>query len=158
MLTTLEKKIIASIQGDLPVVPRPYKAIAETLGVTENEVIQALYHLCEQGIIRRFGATLRHQKSGYEANAMGAWRVPEERVETVGEIMAGFREVSHCYRRDPAKDWPYNVYTMIHARSEDACREIARRISKKTGIDAYDLLFSVRELKKTTMKYFSSRG
>jgi siroheme decarboxylase len=155
MLTDIEKKIIASIQGDIPIAPRPYRIIAESIGVTETEVIDTLHRLCQEGIIRRFGATLRHQKSGYAANAMGAWQVPEERVESVGRIMAGFREVSHCYRRNPAIDWPYNVYTMIHAKDEASCREIARRISEKTGINDYDLLFSVRELKKTSMRYFS---
>ena len=158
MLTELEKKIISAIQGDLPVAPRPYQAIADSAGATESEVIASLRRFCETGIIRRFGATLRHQKSGYEANAMGAWVVPEERVESVGRIMAGFSAVSHCYRRDPAKDWPYNVYTMIHARDEASCREIARQISEQTGIQTYDLLFSVRELKKTTMNYFSNHG
>lgn len=158
MLTELEKKIISAIQGDISVTPRPYQAIAESVGATESEVIETLRRLCETGIIRRFGATLRHQKSGYEANAMGAWVVPEERVESIGRIMAGFSEVSHCYRRNPARDWPYNVYTMIHARNEASCRQIARRISQETGIQRYDLLFSVRELKKTTMNYFSDHG
>ena len=105
-------------------------------------------------MIRRFGATLRHQKSGFQANAMTAWQVDEARIEEVGRIMAAFRAVSHCYRRDPAEDWPYNLYTMIHGRSEDDCRETARRIAEKAGVTTYQLLFSRRELKKISMTYF----
>jgi DNA-binding Lrp family transcriptional regulator len=70
---------------------------------------------------------LRHQKSGFQANAMTAWQVDEDRIEAVGKIMASFREVSHCYRRDPADGWPYNLYTMIHGKSEADCRNTARK-------------------------------
>jgi siroheme decarboxylase len=91
MLTELEKKVIAEIQGDIPVTERPYLAIAEKLGISETLLLATLRDLCGRGVIRRFGATLRHQKSGYRANAMTAWMVPEERVEEVGRIMAGCR-------------------------------------------------------------------
>jgi DNA-binding Lrp family transcriptional regulator len=80
--------------------------------------------------------------------------VEEERVDEVGRKMAAFREVSHCYRRNPSDRWPYNLYTMIHARDESACVEIARRISETTVVPSYKLLFSRRELKKTSMEYF----
>ncbi len=154
MLTDLEKRVIASIQGDMPVVARPYQVLAEEIGISEETFIETLRRLTERGVIRRFGATLRHQKSGFQANAMTAWQVDEERIEEVGRIMASFRAVSHCYRRDPADDWPYNLYTMIHGRSEDDCRETARRMAEKAGVATYQLLFSRRELKKISMTYF----
>ena len=125
MLTELDKRIIASIQGDIPITERPYLEIAENLGISEELLLKSLKNLCDEGVIRRFGATLRHQKSGYTANAMVAWRVDEERVDEVGEKMASFGPVSHCYRRNPKDDWPYNLYTMVHANDEDSCREIA---------------------------------
>ena len=143
-LTELEKKVIASIQGDIPIVSRPYQALAAEIGIEEETLIETLQRLTEQGVIRRFGATLRHQKSGYQANAMTAWQVEEDRIEAVGRIMASFRAVSHCYRRDPAEDWPYNLYTMIHGKDEDDCRRIAREMSAKSGIGTYTMLFSKR--------------
>jgi siroheme decarboxylase len=155
MLTDLEKKIIAAIQGDLPISQQPYLEIAEKLGVEEEIVISILKNLCERGVIRRFGATLRHQKSGFNANAMIAWQVDEDRIDTVGKEVSKFSQISHCYRRNPAKDWPYNLYTMVHAQDEASCREIAKDISGKTGIKTYSILFSRRELKKTSMQYFN---
>ena len=113
-----------------------------------------LKDLCDKGVIRRLGATIRHQKSGFEANAMVAWRVDEERVDEVGKLMASFREVSHCYRRNPTDEWPYNLYTMIHGNNEASCREIAHNLSEKASVNSYTLLFSRRELKKTSMEYF----
>ena len=154
MLTDLEKKIITAIQDDIPITARPYQVISESIGISETEFLKTLQDLCNRGVIRRLGATLRHQKSGYEANAMTAWQVEEERVEEVGQKMALFREVSHCYRRNPSSRWPYNLYTMIHARDEAACVEIARGISRATAVTSYKLLFSRRELKKTSMEYF----
>jgi DNA-binding Lrp family transcriptional regulator len=155
MLTDIEKKVIAAIQGDIKVSDRPYRPIADSLNISEEQLLEILQSLCDRGVIRRFGATIRHQKSGFSANAMGAWRVEEDRIEVVGEIMAGFKEVSHCYRRNPTNEWPYNLYTMIHAKDEVSCRETARRMSEKSGVTTYALLFSRRELKKTSMQYFS---
>ena len=80
--------------------------------------------------------------------------VDENDIDAVGEKMASFRAVSHCYRRNPKDDWPYNLYTMIHAKDEASCWEIARNISAETSIDNYTLLFSREELKKTSMEYF----
>lgn len=154
MPTDLEKRVIASIQGDIPIVSRPYQVLAEEIGISEETLIETLQTLTERGVIRRFGATLRHQKSGFQANAMTAWQVDEDRIEAVGQIMASFRAVSHCYRRDPAEGWPYNLYTMIHGKDEADCRDTARQMSEKAGVDTYKLLFSRQELKKISMTYF----
>lgn len=152
--THLEKQIIASIQGDMPITERPYLAIARRLGVTEEVVLETLEDLNRRGVIRRFGATLRHQKSGFFANAMVAWKVDESTIDAVGKKMASFTAVSHCYRRNPTEEWPYNLYTMVHGADEESCREIARKLSAATGEKNYSLLFSRKELKKISMQYF----
>ncbi|UCF94583.1 MAG: Lrp/AsnC family transcriptional regulator [Desulfobacterales bacterium] len=154
MLTDLEKKIIASLQEDIPITTRPYLAISQKLGISEKTLLNKLQGLRARGVIRRFGATLRHQKTGFTANAMVAWQVSEDRVEAVGKKMAAFREVTHCYRRNPTEQWPYNLYTMVHADSPDACRATARRMARAASVDSYTLLFSLEELKKTSMVYF----
>jgi DNA-binding Lrp family transcriptional regulator len=153
-LNELEKKIIASIQGDMTVTERPYLEIARDLEISEAELLANLKSLCERGVIRRFGATLRHQRTGFTANAMVAWKVDEDRIEEVGQKMASFRQVSHCYRRSPTDDWPYNLYTMVHASDEQACHAIARKMSRTASVEDYSLLFSREELKKTSMVYF----
>ena len=155
MLSDLEKKVIASVQGDLPICSQPYRQIAADLGIHESLLLETLENLCNQGVIRRFGATLRHQQSGFHANAMVAWRVEEDRIDHVGEIFASKEAVSHCYRRNPTKEWPYNLYTMVHANDESSCRDIAHRMSEDAGVGEYELLFSRKELKKTSMEYFT---
>lgn len=155
MLTDIEKRVIASIQGDIEITAQPYLKIAKSLDIEEEKLLEILEDLCEKGVIRRFGATLRHQKSGFSANVMVAWQVPEDKIEEVGSSLAGFVQVSHCYRRNPNDLWPFNLYTMVHATSEDECYQIAKRMSAQTGIDTYSLLFSRIELKKTSMAYFA---
>ena len=154
MLTDLEKKVIAAIQGDIPITEQPYLQIADSLSISEKDLLETLSGLCKKGMIRRFGATLRHQRSGFEANAMAAWQVDEDRIAEVGKKMASFNQVSHCYRRNPSTAWPYNLYTMIHAKDEASCRKIVRKMAEDTATETYTLLFSRRELKKTSMEYF----
>ena len=153
--TRLEKKIIHLLQQDLAVVEQPFAVVAERLGISESEVIEKVRDLVADGTIRRFGATLRHQRSGFEANAMVVWKVELERLEEVGRVFASFREVSHCYQRPALSDWPYRLFTMIHSTSEGECRQIAKRMAEAAGVGSYDLLFTVEELKKTTMEYFA---
>ncbi len=155
-LTDLEKKVISLLQTDIPVCKRPYLEMAKQIGISEEKFLEVLSSLHDRNMIRRFGATLKHQKSGFKANAMVAWKVPEERVEEVGSIMASFHEITHCYRRDPAPGWDKNLYTMVHGASEEECFAIAAKISEATGEKDYTLLFSRRELKKTSMQYFES--
>jgi DNA-binding Lrp family transcriptional regulator len=154
MHTPLEKKVISAIQGDIPVTDRPYRALAEKAGISEQDFIQTLHDLKKSGIIRRFGATLRHQKSGYSANAMVAFRVLEERIDQLGEKLAAKKWVTHCYHRPMAEDWPYNLYTMIHAGTEDECRKMAAEMAREPGVVDHAVLFSRRELKKVSMVYF----
>jgi DNA-binding Lrp family transcriptional regulator len=156
MLTDLEKRVIASIQEDIVITERPYLEISRKLRMSEDTFLETLEDLCRRGVIRRFGATLRHQQTGYTANAMVAWQVTEDRVEKVGEKLAAFRQVSHCYRRNPTESWPYNLYTMVHAGDEEACRQTAREMAAAARVDNYSLLFSREELKKTSMVYFPS--
>ncbi len=155
-INALEKRIIASIQGDMPVVEAPYARIAADLEIEEQQLLDVLEDLVQRGVIRRFGATLRHQKSGFGANAMTAWLVDEDRMDQVGAVMASFKEVSHCYRRNPTEAWRYNLYTMIHGKDEAHCRTIAQKMADAASVQTYTLLFSRRELKKTSMHYFSA--
>ncbi|MEW6663911.1 MAG: AsnC family transcriptional regulator [Thermodesulfobacteriota bacterium] len=153
-LDETDKRIIGLIQGDLPLDPRPFAVLAEKIGLSEKDFLNRVRSLKRRGIMRRFGATLYHQEAGFSSNAMVAWAVPEERVDEVGRLLAGFREVTHCYQREPQRGWPYNLYTMIHGDDRRQCRRIAGRMSRKAGIQQYELLFSEREFKKTSMQYF----
>ncbi len=154
MLSDLDQKVILALQRDLEICPRPFREVAESLEIPEEALLEVIQSLMARGYIRRFGATLRHQQSGFEANALVAWAVPEADLQRIGRHLAAQRSVSHCYARRPAPSWPYNLYTMIHGRTPEECEAIAARMAAETGLKDYELLFSETELKKTTMRYF----
>jgi siroheme decarboxylase len=154
MLSELDQKVILALQRDLDICPQPFLEVAEYLEITEAELLDIIRSLMERGYIRRFGATLRHQQAGYEANALVAWAVPEAELRPIGQHLAGHRAVSHCYARRPTSSWPYNLYTMIHGRTPDECVKIAAQMAAEIGVTDYEMLVSEIELKKTTMRYF----
>jgi len=81
------------------------------------------------------------------------WRVDPERVEQVGAILAGFREVSHAYERRTYDQWPYNLYTMVHGADGRQIEKIVDRMSRSCGIMDYRMLTTVKELKKIPPTY-----
>ncbi len=145
---------IIELQKDLELVPRPFLNISKRLGITEKELLDVVREFEERGIMRRFAAILRHQKAGFVANGMVTWKVPEDRIEDVAKIAISFSQVSHCYQRPVYEDWPYNLFTMVHARSKESCKRIAQEISKRTGMTEYTILYSTKEYKKERVQYF----
>ncbi|SMB92255.1 DNA-binding transcriptional regulator, Lrp family [Desulfonispora thiosulfatigenes DSM 11270] len=154
MLSELDKKIVREVQGDLPLDPRPYKVIAQRLGIEEDFLIDKINEFLEKGYIRRMGAALRHRKIGLKANPMIVWQVPKDKIDEVGTKLSSLSQVTHCYHRKELPKLNYNVYSMIHAETREDCYELAKEMSKMIGIEKYNLLFSEKELKKTSMKYF----
>jgi siroheme decarboxylase len=105
-------------------------------------------------VMRRFAAILRHREAGFSANGMVVWNVPEEKVDETGYKIASFPQVSHCYQRPIYADWPFSLFSMIHARTTEAAETIATEISNTVGIKDYRILYSSREFKKERVKYF----
>lgn len=155
MVDDLDKRIIAALQRDLPLVPEPYREIAEELGIDERILLDRLNGYKHSGALRKMGAVLRHRAIGYAANALCAWKVPAEQVDFVGGRLAAHTAVTHCYHRRSDAAWPYNLYAMLHASTRDRCREIAADLAQNTGMTDYIMLFSTQEWKKTSMSYFS---
>ncbi len=103
--------------------------------------------------MRRFGASIEHQNAGFVANAMVCWIVPKARVGNVGREMAALSEVTHCYERKTNPLWPYNVFTMIHGKTNEDNEKTVKTISEETGIMKYAVLSTIREFKKERVRY-----
>jgi DNA-binding Lrp family transcriptional regulator len=150
-----ELAILRIVQFDLPDSLTPYADIAREAGMDEAEVIALLTRLKKEGAIRRFGASIKNQKTGWTHNVMVAWRVDEALADAAGEIAAGHPNISHCYYRpSSAPDWPYAFFTMIHGRSAEECRAVIESLRRESVLDEYAALESLKELKKTSMTYF----
>ncbi len=153
-LTSFQKKLLSLLSEGIPLVPRPYLELSKKLGTSEKEVIQGIKELLEKKIIRRFGATVRHNLSGYEGNVMVAWIVPEDRIEEIGKKCAIYPFVTHCYVRETDPEWPYNFYTMIHAKDEKTCQNLVKKLSQELKLHNYELLFTEKEIIRRTRRYF----
>lgn len=149
----LAVKILEFIQRDIPVSARPFAGLAGDLGCSEKEIMEVIRDLQRCGIVRRYGAILRHQQAGYNVNAMVAWQVPEGLEDAAGAQMALHRQVSHCYCREVPADFPYRLFTMIHAQSEKELQDLVETLATQTDLDDFVLLPSVKEYKKVSMQY-----
>jgi len=149
-----EKRVILALQRDLDITARPFQELAQQVGVSEEEFLAAVRSLVAKGYIRRFGATLRHQLSGYAANALVTWAVSPADLQRVGQLLSRHQAVTHCYHREPAPGWPYNLYSMLHGKNPGDIEVLAAKLAAEAGIRDYEILFSDVELKKTTMRYF----
>jgi len=154
-LTPAEIECVRLLQRDLPLQPRPFDAIARTSGVAAEELISVARTLQKRGQIRRFCAAVHARKSGFAASAMGVWIVPEDRADEYAATLSQHRAVSHCYLRPVYDDWPYNLYTTVHARSVDECESVINDLAIDSGLTQKQALFPTREYKKVRLSFFS---
>ncbi len=154
-LQPLDIAVIRELQEDVPLIPQPYRCMAERIEIAEEDLFATAARLTAQGYLRRVAGVLHHRQAGFQANAMGAWVVPPDRAEETGTVMASFRGVSHCYLRPTYPDWPYSIFTMVHGQAAGDCQAVIDAISRTTGITEYALLYSTKEYKKVRLKYFT---
>ncbi|MBT4484231.1 MAG: hypothetical protein HOC71_11220 [Candidatus Latescibacteria bacterium] len=147
-----EKHIIRRIQDGFPIVEKPFKLVAEQMGIDESVILDTVKYWLKTGVIRRFGARLNHHNAGYTANSMIAWKSGD--IDKLGQTFAALPYVSHCYRRQSYSDWPFELYTMVHAKSESELDKLLsemKLLAPKADMKAFN---TIRELKKKAMKYF----
>jgi DNA-binding Lrp family transcriptional regulator len=152
-LSSADRLIINELQQDLALVPAPFSAMAERVGMDIEQFLAGCRSLQERGVIRRFSASINHRNAGFTANAMSCWAASMDEVDVTGQKLASMKEVSHCYERKTNQHWQYNLFAMIHGRSREQCREITEKVSYETGLADYALLYSTKEFKKTRVKY-----
>lgn len=149
------KELLRELQDGFKLETRPFKRIANRLGCSEEEVIKLIEDCLEQGIIRRIGAAVRPEKLGHDANALVVWQVSDEKIDEVGAEVATMREVSHVYERECPPDWPFNFFTMIHARNEVELKSLIQQIADRHQLENFQVFKTEKELKKTSMRYFT---
>lgn len=156
-----ERQLITVLQHGLPLVSRPYAAIAEQIGSSEQEVMDYITAMQARGDIKRFGVVVRHRNLGYQANAMVVWNIPDERVDELGNCFGKFEFVNLSYRR-PRRlpDWPYNLFCMIHGHDrEDVLHNLAQMIdSCHVGDMPHAILFSTHCYKQRGALYIHDQS
>ncbi|BCD63061.1 hypothetical protein NitYY0826_C1951 [Nitratiruptor sp. YY08-26] len=154
-LTPLHYQLIKLLQEDIDAVYEPFAKVVEELGIDYDTLMQEAKRLQEGGYMRRFATILRHRKAGFSANAMVVWDVDEKRAAEIGEKVAAYQAVSHCYLRPTYPNWPYSLFSMVHGKSKEEVEEVVEEIAKEIEPRDYRYLYSTREFKKQRIKYFS---
>ena len=154
-LDDFDRALMAATQGGLPLVPRPYDAVGQQLGVSGQQVRERLAQMLESGLIRRIGAVPNHYRLGFTANGMSVWDVDDALVDQLGERIGQLPGVSHCYRR-PRRlpTWPYNLFAMLHGRTRAEVEQQAVQLRELLGTACrgHDILYSTAILKKTGVR------
>jgi len=144
--------IMRCTQKGLPLVPEPYRHIAQQLGLTAEQVMKRMVLMQTYGVIRRIGVIPNHYELGYRFNGMTVWDIPDEMIDELGQKIGKLDFVSHCYHRPRHRpEWPYNLFAMVHGKSR---HDVDRQIQKISNIlgnanGGSEVLYSTRILKKT---------
>lgn len=148
-----------AFDADGALVERPFEQGAALVGkqigreVTENEVIARILELRALKAIRRFGAMVKHQKMGFAFNGMTVWNADDGRLDEVGAAFAEKPYVSHCYARLAKPTWPYKIYAMAHAQTQDELDGYVAELGEIAQAEPL-VLVSTKEYKKVSMRYF----
>ena len=153
----IDRKLLAQTEKGIALTQEPFNEIALQLGIPQKEVITRLNSLKEEGVIRKFGASIKPNNIGFSANALIAWKVPANRIQEVGAYLSKLSDISHCYERKAVNGrWEFNLYTVMHARERESIQRIVNQISIETAVNEYKILYSTRDLKRSNISAGSS--
>ncbi len=155
VLDPVDRALVERTQAALPLVARPYHALAADLGIPADEVMQRLERMQARGVIRRIAAVPNHYALGYRANGMSVWDVADRDVGACGRLVGSLPFVSHCYHRPRRRPlWPYNLFAMVHARDRAEVEGMVEQIARALGARqrGFSVLYSKRILKKSGLR------
>lgn len=156
----IDRRIIVATQSGLPLVRKPYHALAAQLGLAPEAIMARLQRMLDAGIIRRIAAVPNHYALGYKANAMSVWDVPGEKIRTLGRRIGALDFVSHCYHRPRhPPEWPYCLFAMVHGYERAEVTEKVEQIARLLGPDnrGHELLYSTKILKKAGLRLHTDK-
>ena len=158
-VTARDRAVIGALQGDTEARADFFAALAERLGMKEWDLLSTLEIWRRKGRLKRIGLLLHHRNAGWSANGICCWRVAGD-TTAAGRALAARGEVTHCYERPEAPNFPYNLFAMVHARAAAEANaqfaSLSAEVNRVAGaaVPAV-MLLSTREYKKTSMTFFA---
>jgi len=154
-LSALDADLLLAIQDGFPLSATPYRDIADAIGAPVADVLDATERLLADGCIKRVGCVVNHVVTGFDANCMVVWDVPDDELDERGVEVGQLPYVTLCYHRPrrPEQDWEYNLFTMIHGREADAVDEKIDELADDFLPVDHERLYSEETLKQTGARY-----
>ncbi|WP_089766443.1 siroheme decarboxylase subunit beta [Halobellus clavatus] len=154
-LSALDAALLTEIQDGFPLSATPYRDIGAAIDADVADVVAAVERLRDDGCIKRVGCVVNHIVTGFDANCMVVWDVPDEELDERGEAVGELPYVTLCYHRPrrPEQDWPYNLFTMIHGRESEAVDAKIDELAADHLPFEHERLYSTETLKQTGAQY-----
>jgi DNA-binding Lrp family transcriptional regulator len=155
ILDKRDRQLLALLAQGLPLCPRPYAQLGDSLALSESEVLERIARLQQAGLIKRLGVIVKHARLGYKANAMIVWQVPESAITALGEKISQFSFVTLCYQRPAYPQWNYNLYCMIHGKDRETVLSQLAQLNSECALQhlPQQILFSRRCFKQRGAVY-----
>ena len=131
-MDALDRAIVNRLQGGFPLCERPYAAVAEQLGSSEDEVLARVERLLRDRVLTRFGPMYHAERLGGGLSLV-AMKIPPGDFERVAEIVNAMPEVAHNYAREHA----LNMWFVLATETPEGQREALDRIERETGFPVY---------------------
>jgi len=154
-LSDLDRRLLLEIQDGFPLSLTPYADVADAVDAATDEVVGAVERLLDSGCIKRVGCVVNHVVTGFDANCMVVWNVPDDELDARGEHVGRLPYVTLCYHRPrrPDQGWGYNLFTMIHGREQAAVDEKIDELATEHLPFEHERLYSTETLKQTGAQY-----
>jgi len=145
-----QRKVLQQLSKGLTICENPYRTVADEANISEDELLEFIQDLVNSNVINRFGMVIHQESVGFEKNAIVVWDIPDDEVDQLGALLGLQEKISLCYKRKrQLPDWPYNLYTLIHGKTQsDVVTELNRIVSENNIEDyACDVLISTKSFK-----------
>ncbi|WP_459194952.1 siroheme decarboxylase subunit beta [Halosimplex sp. J119] len=154
-LTPLDRRVLLEVQDGFPLTATPYRDVAEAADAPVEAVLDSVERLLADGCIKRIGCVVNHLVTGFDANCMVVWDVPDGDLDDRGVEVGRLPYVTLCYHRPrrPDQEWPYNLFTMIHGREQEAVDAKVDELAAEHLPYDHERLYSTETLKQTGARY-----
>ena len=153
-----ERACIVALQDDLPVQPRPFDAISRMSGLSAELLLETADKFRKASKLKRLAAIVQSTKGSFSATALGIFAADPARVDAIAGSVLNRRGISQCSIRPTSNEWPFNLFSVVHGRSVDECETLLRDVGRELEITQLEVIFPVREFKKTRITLFSPQG
>lgn len=143
-VSALDRKVLNRLQEEIPIEPRPFRALAQDLGMSEEELLKRISGMKGRGIIRSYAASLDHRRLGFKSTLL-ALKVPEGEIEEVARGLVKYKEVTHCYLRQGE----YNLWVVFIYKEKEFGRFL-KRLTARLGSANILNLRTLRQFKLRT--------
>ncbi len=143
------------LQSEFPLVDRPFKHLADMSNgmLDESKLIYYAKLLKRIGLLRRIGAIWNHRKLGLTNNVLCLWQLPEQQIDEFGISASVYCNITHCYHRTSYSHWPWQIYTMIHGKTYEQCKQTITNLKHKYPNSKQIELPTLKEYKKELIRY-----